>query len=112
MSASAQLASRRDAGGWTVVDLFGEIDFGKSRELRAFVDPLVKGGTKLLFNLAGVNYMDSTALATLVACRRQLAESSGSLRICCLTPRVQSLISITRLDRVFEIFKTEDEAIK
>jgi anti-anti-sigma factor len=107
---AALLESHR-RGNWTVAKLHGEIDFSRSRELRTALDPLVRDAAAgLIINLRDVGYMDSTALATLVNCRKQLAERSGRLRLCGLNPRVKGLIEITQLDRVFEIFPTEEEA--
>jgi anti-anti-sigma factor len=104
------LGISRQREGWTVADVFGEIDFSRSRELRESLSAFVRASARLILNLSNVHWMDSTALATLVAARRQLAENRGRLRLCCLNPRVRSLIEITQLNRVFEIFGTEEEA--
>lgn len=103
----------RTNGVWTVADLRGEIDFSRSRELRSALERLASGASgKLLLNLSAVSYMDSTALATLVASRRQLGEGGGRLRLCCAKPRVRALIEITQLNKVFDLFETEEDAVK
>lgn len=109
-SPNGLVGTTRDVGGWTIADLYGEIDFSKSRDLRESLRLLMRSAGKVVLNLRNVSWMDSTALATLVAARRQLADISGKLRLCCLSPRVRGLIEITQLNRVFEIFATEEEA--
>jgi anti-anti-sigma factor len=109
-SQNGLVGSPRRRDGWTIADVYGEIDFSKSRELRDALRAFITNAGRLILNLQNVAWMDSTALATLVAARRQLASLSGKLRLCCLSPRVLGLIEITQLNRVFEIFATEDEA--
>src|SRR5438094_620472 len=66
----------RTVNGWTIADLAGEIDYSRSSKLKAALDPVLeKAGTSLILNLQKVGYLDSTALATLVACRRRTAEA-------------------------------------
>lgn len=112
MSDSGQglVGAPRTNRAWAAVDIRGEIDFSRSRELRAALEELVAPQRKLIINLKDVSYLDSTALATLVACRRQLGEAGGKLRLCGLNQRVRGLIEMTQLHRVFEIFATEEEA--
>ena len=102
---------RRD--GWTVAELEGDLGPDRCRQLRAALTPWVRsadGG--VVVNLHGVRTMDSTGLATLIACGRDLPTPTAKLRVCCPTARVRALIEITDLARVIEVFLTEDEALR
>ncbi len=63
-------------------------------------------------NLAGVQFVDSTALATLVQGMKRCRQLKGDLRLCGLQQPVRMIFELTRLDKAFEIFSGEDEAIQ
>jgi anti-sigma B factor antagonist len=62
-------------------------------------------------NLGKVNFMDSTALATLVQGMKRCRQADGDLHLCCLQQPVRIIFELTRLDKAFRIFETEIEAL-
>ena len=62
-------------------------------------------------NLSEVSFMDSTALATLVQGMKRCRQADGNLHLCCLQQPVRIIFELTRLDRAFDIFETEAEAL-
>ncbi|MFP4439733.1 MAG: STAS domain-containing protein [Chloroflexaceae bacterium] len=66
----------------------------------------------VLVNLAGVNFVDSTALATLVRGLKQCQQSGGELYRCGLQRQVYMIFEMTRLSKAFNIFIDEDHAIR
>ena len=103
-------ASTRLVGDVTIVDLSGRIVLGEgSAELRDLVRNLAStGNKKILLNLSGINYIDSSGLGELVAALTSLRKQGGELKLLNLTKRVHDLLHITKLHTVFEI--TDDEA--
>lgn len=103
-------ASTRLVGDVTIVDLSGRIVLGEgSAELRDLVRNLAStGNKKILLNLSGINYIDSSGLGELVAAFTSLRKQGGELKLLNLTKRVHDLLHITKLHTVFEI--TDDEA--
>jgi anti-sigma B factor antagonist len=95
-----------------IVDVAGEIDLNTSnafqQELLAVLD---KSPRRIVVNLSGVSYMDSSGVASLVKLLSRVRRSSAGLRLFGLTDRVRGVFEITRLDSVFEIFPTEEEAL-
>ena len=81
--------------------------------LRNWVDRLVEEGrVKIVLDLRNVTRLDSAGIGMLVskyltACRR-----GGRLKLLNLTPRGDYLIHMTKLSTVFEIFDSEDEALR
>ncbi|HNM38329.1 MAG TPA: STAS domain-containing protein, partial [Anaerolineales bacterium] len=67
---------------------------------------------KLIVNLEGVNFIDSTALSTLVRGLKLCREKNGDLHVCSLQQPVRVIFELTRLDKAFDIFATEEEAAK
>ena len=104
----------RQAGDVTILDLSGEVRIGESSvALRESVRNLAdQGKKKLLLNLAGVKYIDSTGIGELIANYTTVSRQGGQLKLLNLTDRVQSLLVITKLLTVFDSFDNEAEALK
>lgn len=79
-------------------------------ELISLVDDQQK--TQLLLNFEGVEFMSSAALNQLIRLHRRVKAVGGAVRICHLHRQIREVFSLTRLDRMFEIIKTEEAALK
>lgn len=75
--------------------LTGEIEAGRSR---------------LVLDLGKVSFIDSTGLGTLVGLLKRVG-MRGELVVCGVQPAVEQMFRLTRMDRVFRIFQTADEAV-
>lgn len=104
----------RQAGDVTILDLSGEVRIGDaSVALREAMRKLVDSGkTKVLLNLGGVKYMDSTGIGELIANYTTLTRKGGQLKLLNLTERIQNLLVITKLLTVFDAYDNEAEALK
>ena len=65
----------------------------------------------MVINLAHVDFMDSIALSTLVQGIKHALQSGGDLYLCSVQQPVQIIFELTRLDKVFRIFDTEENAV-
>ncbi len=103
----------RQAGDVTIMDLDGEVRIGDSATaLRGAIRNLVAGGSsKLLLNLAGVRYIDSSGIGELIANYTTVGRSGGQLKLLNLTEKVQDLLVITKLLTVFDVYDDESEAL-
>lgn len=105
------LKSRR-SGTVSVLELSGRFDayvtppIDEWLERAAAADP-----AHVVVNLAGVTFVDSTALATLVQAMRRCRQQHGDLRLCGLQPPVRIIFDLTRLDRAFKVYPGEAEAV-
>ncbi len=98
-----QIASEPIADG-VVLTPSGEIDLARSPSMRAQVANAMKAKPKrLVVDLSGVPYMDSSGVATLVEALQGTRKIGAKLVLCGLTPRVRSILEISRLDTVFSI---------
>ena len=68
-------------------------------------------GTNILFNLGGVNFMDSSGVGELIAAYTTLSNRGGSVKLLHLSPKVYDVLQIAHLLTVFEVFDDEDKAI-
>src|SRR5918995_6313605 len=104
----------RQAGDVTILDLSGAVRIGEgSIALRDAIRGLAgEGKKKLLLNLAGVKYIDSTGIGELIANYTTVSRQGGQLKLLNLTERVQNLLVITKLLTVFDSYDIEAEALK
>jgi anti-sigma B factor antagonist len=104
----------RQAGDVTILDLTGEVRMGEgSIVLRDAIRKLADAGKKkLLLNLAGVKYVDSSGIGELIANYTTVKRQGGQLKLLNLTDRIQNLLVITKLLTVFDVYEDEAEALK
>ncbi len=67
---------------------------------------------QVVVDLSGAHFVDSSACAVLVRGLKHCREQGGDLRLCGLQAPVRVIFELTRLDRAFEIFATEAEAVQ
>ena len=104
----------RQAGDVTVLDMSGRITIGEgSVALRSAIRRLLEEGKKkILLNLAGVGYIDSSGIGELVSSYTAInKEEGGQLKLLSLTQKLRDLLTITKLLTVFDAYDTEAEAL-
>jgi anti-sigma B factor antagonist len=106
-------ATIRDAGVVTVVDIGGRITLGEgSALLRKTIRELLDDGrTKIVLNLADVNYIDSSGIGELVTAFTTVKKSGGDLKLLQLTKKVHDLLQLTKLFTVFDVYSDENTAV-
>ena len=104
----------RQAGDVTILDMTGDVRIGEGAiSLRDSIRTLAdQGKKKVLLNLAGVKYMDSTGVGELIANYTTIKRQGGQLKLLNLTDRIQNLLVITKLLTVFDSFENETEALQ
>jgi anti-sigma B factor antagonist len=107
-------ATYRDARGVTVVDIGGRITLGEgSALLRKTIRELLDDGrTKIVLNLADVNYIDSSGIGELVTAFTTVKKAGGDLKLLYLTKKVHDLLQLTKLFTVFEVYSDENSALR
>jgi anti-sigma B factor antagonist len=88
------------------------LDAGNAKEFKAKAATLIAPGAKVVFELSDLKFVDSSGLGALLSCLRQLNASGGALKLCSLAKPVRALFELVRMHRVFEIFNTQEEAIR
>lgn len=106
-------ATVRRIGDVAVIDLSGNIPTGVGDSvLRDKVFELLdKGQRHILLNLERVSYMDACGMGELVACYRRVEEKGGTIKLLNASAKVQDLLQLTNLKKVFETFCDEKEAL-
>ena len=97
--------------GVTVLRLGGRFDAHEVPDVRkALGDMTGQGDSKIVVNLAEVNFIDSSGLASLVQGMKHCRSAGGDLYLCELRQPVRVIFELTRLDRAFAVFGGEAEA--
>ena len=105
--------SERQAGDVTILDLSGKVTIGEgSVALRNAIRRLLgEGKNKILLNLGGVGYIDSSGIGELVSSFTAVNKEGGTLKLLNLTQKIQDLLAITKLLTVFDVFESESDAL-
>jgi len=105
----------RQAGDITILDMDGKITIGEgSVALRTAIRRLLEEGKKkILLNLRGVGYIDSSGIGELVSSFTAITkkETGGELKLLNLTQKLQDLLGITKLLTVFDVYDSESDAL-
>jgi anti-sigma B factor antagonist len=98
--------------GRTVVEVSGEIDVYTAPKLREALLSLVDSGTyRLIVDMSGVEFLDSTGLGVLVGGLKRVRAHDGSIDLVVTQGRILRIFKITGLSKVFNIYDSVDEAL-
>ncbi len=100
------------SGDATILRPRGEVDLSSAGSLRRRIgEAQAVRPPRLIIDLVDVPYMDSSGVATLVEAMQVARRTGGKLILCCLREKVRSVFEIARLDMVFTIVDSPDEAM-
>jgi anti-sigma B factor antagonist len=107
-------ATTRHIGDVVVLDISGRIALGEGNVmLREMLRGLLENGSrKIVLNLGGVDYVDSSGIGELVKTHTTVRNQGGKLTLVNLTERVNNLLEMTRLVTVFDIEPDEVSVVK
>src|SRR4051812_26372331 len=102
----------KGSGGVTVVQVDGQLIVGNRHELKDLIQSaLDKGERKLLVDFTRTGYIDSSGLGALVSVSKRIREAGGELRLAGLNDDLRSLFELTKLDTLFTISETPEQAL-
>lgn len=96
-----------DKGGTRVLRLTGDLDSYTSDRLSGIARTWVTGAKKIIVNLDGLEYIDSSGLAALVGMWVKARDNHASLVISCQNPRIHRVMEITGLLNLFNFEEAE-----
>jgi anti-sigma B factor antagonist len=72
---------------------------------------IADGVTRMVFDLSHVDYVDSAGLGMMVCVYGALNEKSGAFRLCGVSPRVLSLLTLTKTDTFLTVDGSREESL-
>lgn len=95
-----------------VVTLCGELDLDNRAQLRTTFDALLDAGRyRIVVDMTGLTFCDSTGLGILVATRKRADAHGGWLRLTTPTAQVHHLFNATGMVRLFPFYASVEEAV-
>ncbi|MFH1675783.1 MAG: STAS domain-containing protein [bacterium] len=103
---------KMDLNGLLVCALEGDFDNMTAGRTKDDIKALIRAGNKdIIVDLAGVKYIDSAGMGTLISVLKATRESGGNMRVTSPSTQVRMVLELTRLNKVFEIYDTVDDAV-
>jgi anti-sigma B factor antagonist len=104
---------RRDRESVVILDLSGRLTTGGGDAIikDTLRDVAEQGHKRVILNLGGLNFLDSSGLGSLVTGSKLLESRGGQMRIVNARGPVRNVFQITRLDRIFPDYGDEEDAI-
>ncbi len=107
------MISSQKRGSVCVVSFDEDEQLRDAEPLRDFIRELIdENNHYILMDMANVTYISSSVLGVLITTYRELQTKNGTLKLVNLQPSVSNLFSITRLDRIIEMFNDIETALK
>ena len=101
-----------ERGGWSVLEVGGEIDVATAPRLREQLISLVNDERyRIVVDLDAVDFIDSTGLGVLIGALKRVRTHDGDLALVCSEARILKVFEITGLLSVFAVHPTVDEAV-
>ena len=90
------------------------LDEANIQKIGAEIGQIIDAETKpkLLISFANVDHLSSSALSMLIAINTRLKPKSGELRLANIDPQLHEVFVITRLNKLFKIVSTTEDALK
>src|SRR5438132_9045343 len=104
--------SRQTDSGVTVLAPSGRLDVAGAPALKEAISEAVKNGPpRVVIDMEGVSFVDSTGLGSVISALKQIRGSQGDLRLAAPNQQARVVLELTTLDRVFPYFATVEEAL-
>ena len=78
--------------------------------MRALQPELRRDRPRVVVDMSAVQDMDSAALDMLLDCMSQIARRDGAVKLAGISPQAATVLELTRMDQIFEMFPTVSEA--
>jgi len=95
-----------------LVEVDGQLVVGNRQEFKqAILDEVEHGARLVVVDFSRAAYIDSSGLGALVSLGKRLRELGGDLRLAALTDDLRTLFELTRLDALFPLYASREDAI-
>lgn len=108
------MLKKKKVGDKLVVYLEGRLDVTVATDVEEQLIKLIddEGEKHIILNLEQVEYMSSSGFRACIAILRKLKQRDGSLKLCNIRPSVKRIFDVIELTSLFDIFETEEAALK
>lgn len=101
-----------EAKGVTIIGVDGQLIVGNRHDLKSkVVEAMERGDSKFVIDFSETGYIDSSGLGVLVSLSKKIREAGGDLRLAGLNEDLRTLFELTKLDTLFTILDSAEEAV-
>jgi anti-anti-sigma factor len=114
MTQAASFALREEApeDGTFVISVEGDADMSTAVKFNeSFFSAARSGVKRVVADLTGVSFIDTTMLNALVVGHRRMARDDGRFAVVCRGPRVERVLEITGLGQILDVFASREAAL-
>lgn len=98
-------------GRLVVISFTGDnIDSSNYKKFKGLVQPHIREGAKILFDISVLKFIDSSGLGALLSILRDLQKVGGEMKMCSPTPAVKILFELVRLQKIIDVLPNRAEA--
>ena len=99
--------------GVNIISVDGRLTVGSSQTFfTQMVSLLEKGENDLVLDMSQLEFIDSTGLGTVIRILKRVEEAAGRIRLSSPQPKVHEMLKLTRMDNVFKIYQSLDQAFE
>ena len=104
--------SPENEGDLLILRLEGQLMGGSEAEqMRETILSAIEQGTvQILLDMEGVSWINSSGLGILIAAHMAARKKGGALKLMKVSNRIESILNVTRLSTIFEVYPGEDAA--
>ena len=108
------LVKDEKSGGVAVIGLAepAVLDAANVDELRERVGEIEANHSRIVFDMSQVEFIDSSVIGALAGLMRAARDAGGDVKLAGISPDIATIFELTRLDRVFSIHPSVDEAVQ
>ncbi|HOV90896.1 MAG TPA: STAS domain-containing protein [Syntrophorhabdaceae bacterium] len=100
-------------GGLTIVALKGRVDAVTAPEFeKKMIEAIEKGDRKILLNMAGLEYISSAGLRSILTIAKRLKAENGEIFFAELKGAVEEVFKISGFNSIFKVFESEKTALE
>jgi anti-anti-sigma factor len=104
--------TRREISGIVILTLVGEIEIYNTGAVQAEVKTLIaEKKARVVLNMEAVPFIDSTGIGMVLQFQKNLRASGGALKLAKVSPAVDKVFHLTKLNSILEIFDSEEDAM-
>jgi|SRR5215467_6982089 anti-anti-sigma factor len=106
------LETRQLDSGWAVITIAGRLALGgETEKLNAAVAALLqKDQKRVVLDITGLDYVDSSGVGMLVSCLTNVKKAGGELKVVGASPRIRRIFNMTGVDNLMSMFASVAEA--
>ena len=104
----------KQQNGTVIIELKGKLVGGPlaGRMDRTLDNILAQGNKHIIVDLGSVTHLNSSGMGILISGFTKVNDEGGKLKFANITDKIRNLLSITKLNRIFEVYDSVDDAIK